>query len=175
MIQVDQRGSIMARDKVIYTEELKATINERLDYNPKTGVLTWNGNWGGRAFKDQEAAKNSINHHLGRKTVGINGTAIRATYAIWVLVTGDWPKYVIDHIDGDPSNDKLVNLQDIPKSEDSFKKRKQSNNVSGFSNIHLKENGSYTVQVRKEGEFLINKTVKTLEEAIKIRDKVKGV
>jgi len=36
---------------------------------------------------------------------------------IWVLVHGEVPKGVIDHIDGNTSNDSISNLRDVSRSE----------------------------------------------------------
>ena len=34
----------------------------------------------------------------------------------WLYVTGQWPEFYIDHIDGDKTNNRFSNLRDVPHS-----------------------------------------------------------
>ena len=39
----------------------------------------------------------------------------KRTWILWILAYGRWPSGVIDHIDGNPSNDCFDNLRDVPQ------------------------------------------------------------
>lgn len=44
---------------------------------------------------------------------------------IWLLHYKEWPKGFIDHIDGNPRNNKLENLRDVSHSENMFNNRQR--------------------------------------------------
>jgi len=46
-------------------------------------------------------------------TVEVNGARVRANRLAWLLVTGEWPKHHIDHIDHDRQNNRWRNLRDV--------------------------------------------------------------
>ena len=55
-----------------------------------------------------------VNCKLSRYiTVEINGARCRANRLAWLLMTGDWPRHVIDHKDHDRTNNRWLNLRDI--------------------------------------------------------------
>ena len=49
----------------------------------------------------------------GYYTINVGGRAHGAHRVIWRIVHGSWPKYEIDHINGNPGDNRLVNLQDV--------------------------------------------------------------
>lgn len=46
-------------------------------------------------------------------TVEISGARVRANRLAWLLMTGEWPKHHIDHIDHDRQNNCWRNLRDV--------------------------------------------------------------
>lgn len=47
--------------------------------------------------------------------IRIDGHQYLAHRLAWLYVYGDWPKHLIDHIDGNKSNNRIENLRDVPK------------------------------------------------------------
>ena len=79
-------------------------------------------------------------------------------------------KPTIDHINPpDTFNNIIGNLRWATQQEQSINRRPYGN--SGYKNIRILKNGNYNVEVRRKGKHIFNKTFKTLEEAIKERDK----
>lgn len=99
-------------------------LNEILsvDESSPTG-LTWNVNRGGRAKAGTTAGARSTGiRSYGRAHTKINGTFYLNSRLIFKMITGKDPEGVIDHIDGDCTNDKFSNFQDITQRENLRKK-----------------------------------------------------
>tara|TARA_R110000824_G_scaffold2037_1_gene9868 strand:- start:1 stop:489 length:489 start_codon:yes stop_codon:yes gene_type:complete len=75
-------------------------------------------------------------------------------------------KMEIDHINNDKSNNHISNLRLCSSSENSFNRKVQKNNKSGYKNIQLTKNNTYKVKISKNIKTVYSKTFKTLEEAI---------
>jgi len=55
---------------------------------------------------------------------------------IWAMSTGGWPENEIGHIDGNPLNNKLSNLEDIPHSKNMTFQKLKKNNKSGVNGVY---------------------------------------
>ena len=77
----------------------------------------------------------------------------------------------IDHIDGDPSNNRVDNLRWSTRSEQNFNTRVRSDNILGEKNIHLLKRDRLS-RYRVSGVRYKTRDFQTLEEAIKYRDSV---
>jgi hypothetical protein len=46
-------------------------------------------------------------------TVEVNGARVRANRLAWLLMTGAWPRWTVDHIDHNRQNNRWLNLRDV--------------------------------------------------------------
>lgn len=92
------------------------------------------------------------------------GQQCRAHRVIWKLVTGDDP-LTIDHVNGDKSDNRLVNLRSVPQSENNKNKPTFSNNKTGHTGITKTPYGKWKVQI---GNGYVG-CYGTLEEAMDAR------
>jgi len=77
----------------------------------------------------------------------------------------------IDHIDLNSQNNNIDNLRLATRSENACNQKVKKNNLStGYKNIGLTKNNTYTVRIKKNKKTVYDKTFKTLEEAIINRD-----
>jgi hypothetical protein len=69
--------------------------------------------------------------------IGVDGRQYNVMLhrVVWCLHYGEWPKYSIDHIDGDPSNNRIANLRDVPMAENLRNRRRMKNNTSGANGV----------------------------------------
>jgi hypothetical protein len=144
---------------------LSATaVASMLRYDPDTGILTWiikpsyNRNVG-----DQAGCKD----RLGYITVGIKRKIYKAHRLAWLLQTGTWPDKEIDHIDGNPSNNRWDNLRLATTSQNQANQRRHRDNSTGFKGVSKNfHNGRYRARIIVNNKaILIGGKFDTLEEA----------
>lgn len=93
-------------------------LKEYLCYDPDTGIFTWiKANPLGGRSRDGEAA-GSINEK-GYVKIKFLGKMYRAHRLAWFYMTGQFPKYKIDHIDRNRQNNKFTNLREATHIENS--------------------------------------------------------
>lgn len=124
------------------TAEYVASI---LLYDPETGHLTWKVSRGNRKRGD---IAGSLNEY-GYRKLKINKQIITATHAIWMLVTGEDPSQTIDHIDGNPDNNRWCNLRLATPSQQQGNKRMACNNTTGARGV-LMHRGKFVARLRKK-------------------------
>jgi len=128
-------------------------VRELLDYNPETGVLIWKRGTR-RAPKGRIAG---CPRPDGRLSLGIDGHIYLAYRIIWLIQTGHFPVNQIDHIDGDPSNNRWDNLRAATQSQNNSNMRTNKVNKSGFNGVSFyKRTGRYVafIQKNRKTEYL---------------------
>ena len=101
------------------------TIMERLEYDPDSGVFRYSGKNRprGSRFKEGDIAGNV--NSTGRVIIEINNTAFYAHRLAWEIHNGPIPYgMMIDHIDGNPSNNRLANLRVTTRKENAQNQRR---------------------------------------------------
>lgn len=106
-------------------------LRELLHYDPETGVFTWNAT-GGRKRTDKPAGW----VQGGRRFIGVDGVNVAAHRLAWLYVTGKMPLDQIDHINGDPLDNRFANLRDVSDmgNKQNIRKAKKGN-LSGFLGV----------------------------------------
>lgn len=71
---------------------------------------------------------------------------------IWFYHHGEWPMY-IDHIDGDPLNNKIENLRVVTEQQNSFNSRGHADSYSGYKGVsYNKRIGKYFSRISVSGK-----------------------
>lgn len=112
----------------------QAELLSLLQYCPETGDLTWLPRSDPRF---RHAGKPAINHlqEKGYLVGRINGSGVKAHRIIWKMVTGVDPE-VIDHINGDRSDNRWVNLRSVSPVENARNLGLSKNNTSGHNGVY---------------------------------------
>ena len=77
----------------------------------------------------------------GAVEVTIDTVTYRAHRIIWLLTTGQDPEsFLIDHIDGNPHNNKLENLRVASAHQNQCNQKKRKDNTSGLKGVTWAKN-----------------------------------
>lgn len=141
--------------------------SELLSYNPETGDLRWNVS-GHKRLKGKVAG-----HQRKGKGYVIVGADLHHYYAhriAWLLATGEWPSEFIDHIDGDPTNNRFSNLRAVSSAGNAQNMSLSSRNKSGILGVHFNTHvGRWTAQIRLGAKAVHLGFFDTKEEAAEAR------
>lgn len=129
------------------------SIREALDYDPITGRLTWRVNVGTRGFAGREAGH--FDRHHGYMNVQVKGMGYRSHRVAWLLYYGNWPVGQIDHINGNKTDNRIVNLRDVTQSQNLFNKPSYSRATSPFKGVsYRKDNSKWRAVIQRDGKSL---------------------
>lgn len=113
--------------------------------NPKIGMKSWNTRWAGKeAFTD-------INRKKSGQISRLDGKLLNKDYythrIAWLIYYGEWPKNQIDHINQDPTDNRIENLRDVTNAENNKNKTLNNNNTTGYLGVS-KHHGKYRARIR---------------------------
>lgn len=137
-------------------------VRSRLTYNSATGVLYWkSGKIVGKVAGTVTSKRGVIHIRIGSRDAGRAYVAHRLA---WLITYGEWPSCEIDHINGNPSDNRLANLRLASRAENSRNaKRTTKNGLRGAR--FIKAYGSWEGRIKVNNKLITLGTFKTAEEA----------
>lgn len=137
-------------------------LRELLSYDHNTGVMTWKvdrSNFRAGAVAGTPDRKGYLRFQLDKKRYSVH----RVAYAIY---TGEWPSGQIDHIDGDPANNRIANLRVATGNQNMWNRRKPAANTSGYKGVSFRKDlRRYQAYVAAHGKMRHIGYFDTAEEA----------
>ncbi len=126
-------------------------VRELFDYDPDTGVLVWRVKRGCRAA-GMVAGCLSPN---GRWVVSVQ-RKLQYRYRVgWIHHYGLVPEVEIDHVNGDPGDDRIINLRLATRKQNCENLGIRSDNTSGARNVVWdKSKGVWKAQVGHNGKTI---------------------
>ncbi|HIE4429971.1 TPA: HNH endonuclease [Burkholderia multivorans] len=104
---------------------------ELLDYDPETGEFRWKV----RRGKQRPGLLAGSVDAKGYVTIRIDYKLLFAHRVAWLIVTGEWPIFQIDHRDGDKSNNRFANLRTATNSQNQANIGLRAHNTSGIKGV----------------------------------------
>tara|TARA_R110000796_G_C14227620_1_gene395508 strand:+ start:47 stop:526 length:480 start_codon:yes stop_codon:yes gene_type:complete len=92
---------------------MKQLIEDSLTYDPDTGMFKWLDVAGSKNCRKSRGWFYGYQNKLGYYSIRVNGRPWYAHRLAWYLMKGKEAPEVIDHIDRNPSNNKLDNLRAV--------------------------------------------------------------
>lgn len=100
----------------------------------------------------------------GYRVVRLMGVQLRVHRVVWAMTHGEWPTFVIDHINGDRSDNRPENLRDVDYCTNSANRKLSKNNKSGVNGVFARKHG-FEVAIKRNGTRVWLGTYRTLEHA----------
>lgn len=142
-------------------------LRETYNYNSETGVLSWKKKTGPRSAVGKPVGSIAISGHaLGTR---LNGVSYLVHRIIWKWVTGQDPPMFIDHINGDPLDNRWCNLR-LATPQENARNRKPHNGREKKGVYFIKKSGRWLVRLQQPGVSAHVGTFATKEEAMAVRD-----
>jgi hypothetical protein len=120
----------------------RARLRELLHYDPETGGFRWRIRSGNDVH---------LGHLAGNVQISIDRRSYRAHQLAWFYMTGRWGRPMIDHRDGDSTNNRWTNLRRATASQNGANRRRPRHNISGFKGAYLCRSGKWRARIRRNG------------------------
>ena len=153
--------------KVKKREDLtREMLKKDLDYNKKTGHFKWVKAKSGRMMEYHAGTITTANSLV----ICLNGVTFMASRLAFLYVTGSFPEGVVRHKNGNNSDNRWKNLEEI-EIKDVLKSRcVGSNNSSGYTGVyHLKDSDKIRASITVEGKRVELGMFDCLKSAVKAR------
>jgi len=154
----------MGQDNNMPPESILARLHELFLIDNASACLRWKIN------RSQMKAGNVAGavQANGYVRVQVDGRFYAAHRLVWLMSTGSWPTYDIDHINGDRADNRLSNLRQATRSQNLMNTRLRSDNRSGAKGVRVKR-GKFQARIKINGIEKSLGVFDTIEQAVSAR------
>ena len=147
-------------------------VRELLEYRPEVGgsCLVWKVDRGSNKVKGLRAGSTRGNN--GYLSIGIDKTLYLAHRLVWAVVHGEDPKFILDHINRDKSDNRIENLRLCTNHQFDNRQNttKYANNTSGVKGVSwYKPLGKWVANIRVNKVLIFLGYHSTIEAAAEAR------
>lgn len=138
------------------------TLRSLLDYDPLTGLFIWKVDRGN--FKAGQRAGCTCRGYV---KIMIRKKSYEAHRLAWFYVHGVWPKLWLDHINRNPSDNRIANLREAdPRLNTQNQALVNERNRTGLAGVAPRDNGTFRARMKgPDGRVMYFGTHKTAEAA----------
>ena len=147
-------------------------LREALAYDANTGAVTWK--------EDRKNGKpvGSIAGSLkatGYRHIRIDGRMCQEHRIAWALHYGQWPDGNIDHINGDPSDNRIENLRCVSQAANNRNARRRRDNTSGVTGVTwYRARQKWGAKIMERGAYRFLGLFDDFEQAVSARKKAES-
>jgi hypothetical protein len=128
-------------------------VKQILDYDPETGIFRWKYSPSPFVKANDIAGCIKNGPNGGHRSIKINKKSYFAHRLAWLVVTGEWPEFDIDHINGKRDDNRYSNLRLATKAQNNHNRSINKNNKIGYKGVHLhKQSGKWKAQIAHNGK-----------------------
>ena len=125
--------------------ELRALLR----YEPETWKLYWHEGLKNNSYAGKEAFTAASDG--GRRVGMVRRVRFKAHRVCFALIHGRWPVGMVDHIDGDQSNNREENLREATHAQNNSNRGSQNGSASRYVGVSFdKASGKWKGQVYKD-------------------------
>lgn len=153
------------------SELTHASLLHQMRYNPDTGEF-WRINSKSPRFRNRlPMLAESVISAKGYRQLMVDKVRKPVHILAFFYMTGRLPKagMVVDHIDGNPLNNRWNNLREITGGENVRNQRLRKTTKSGYTGVHQRKSGKFMPHIRIDGKLKTFGCYNTLEEALAVR------
>ena len=144
-------------------------LRKLLTYDPKTGLFHWKLMRKGLSEKRGTEAGGSRNTYV---YICVDYKSYGAHRLAWLYMTDEWPTKIIDHINGNRSDNKWINLRQATPSQNIANSGMRTNSTSGYKGVSYHRRAKkWVAQIGYEGQNLYLGVYDTPEQAAEVRRK----
>ena len=140
----------------------QGTLKSLLHYDRASGVFRWLNSSGGRARRGSEAGCKRPDGYI---KIRVNGRQFLAHRLAWLYEFGRMPDEIMDHINGDRSDNRIENLREASYSLNQQNKKIMSINTSGFVGVSRRSGSRWRAYITIDSKFISLGSFPTAEEA----------
>ncbi len=150
------------REKLLTADQVRSVLL----YDPNTGEFRWKVNVGagGRA-----GALTGCPDRLGYLRIRFRGFCWYSNRLAWLIMTGEWPEYEVDHKDLNKANNKWNNLRHTTHNQNTYNQIPGKKSKTGLRGVGISSSGKFTAYIGAGGKFHYLGSFDTPERASAVR------
>jgi hypothetical protein len=148
-----------------FTQE---NLKEMLEYDPHTGLFKWKVKKSHIVFPGRPAG---CLNKFGYMRIGIGGKSYMAHKLAWFYYYGTWPITDTDHINRERADNRICNLREATRSQNTLNTKTHRNHTSGVRGVDWVKNcQKWMARIQVNGSRQTIGLFRNLDDAIKARE-----
>ena len=111
----------------------QARLKQALSYDPETGLFIWIEPRRGRMLF---SIAGHVDKSTGYRDISLDDRSYYAAKLAWLYMFGEYPECVVDHINRNKSDDRIVNLRLATTSQNIANSGMWAHNTSGVKGVY---------------------------------------
>lgn len=126
---------------------------EYLRYDAQSGKFFWMKRPVYSTICPGDEAGATMNTKHGRRLIKVKGKVLYAHHVAWFMHYGYWPKNEIDHINGNGLDNRIINLREATREQNSRNRKPHSKTGNGLKGaFQIRGETRWFAQIRFNGK-----------------------